>query len=71
MNSRHTNIPIRPKEKPFIYSLWLQDKRLTEAGYLISKGKKPSDIYLDVGFENLSHFYTSFKNKFGITPIAL
>lgn len=48
---------------------WLKEKRLEEAYYLISKkNKKPADIYLDLGFENLSHFYTSFKNKYGVTP---
>lgn len=47
---------------------WLKERRLKEAYYLIkNKGKKPSDIYLDLGFENLSHFYFSFKNKFGMT----
>jgi AraC-like DNA-binding protein len=51
---------------------WLQEKRLTEAHHLIHKKKqKPGDIYLDLGFENLSHFYTSFKQKFGITPEML
>lgn len=48
---------------------WLQEKRLTEARHLIeSKNKKPSSIYLDLGFESLSHFSHSFKKKFGKTP---
>ena len=48
---------------------WLQEKRLTEARYLIeSKNKKASAIYLDLGFESLSHFSHSFKKKFGKTP---
>lgn len=47
---------------------WLRDKRLAEAYYLIKyKKRKPTDIYLDLGFENLSHFYFSFKQKFGVT----
>lgn len=47
---------------------WLKERRLKEAYYLIkNKNKKPSEIYLDLGFENLSHFYFSFKKKFGIT----
>ena len=51
---------------------WLQQKRLSEAHYLIrQKKQKPGDIYLDLGFENLSHFYTSFKQKFGVTPEML
>ncbi|WP_276374398.1 AraC family transcriptional regulator [Chryseolinea sp. H1M3-3] len=48
---------------------WLQEKRLTEAHYLIEKkNKKPSAIYLDLGFESLSHFSHSFKKRFGKTP---
>lgn len=47
---------------------WLLDKRLEEAYYLIKyKDKKPVNIYLELGFENLSHFYSSFKKKYGIT----
>lgn len=48
---------------------WLQDKRLTEARHLIENKKmKPSAIYLDLGFESLSHFSNSFKKKFGRAP---
>ena len=51
---------------------WLQDKRLTEARHLIEiKQQKPSAIYLDLGFESLSHFSHSFKKKFGMAPTAL
>ena len=50
---------------------WLQEKRLTEALYLIEKrNKKPADFYLDLGFESLSHFSHSFKKKFGKAPSA-
>jgi AraC-like DNA-binding protein len=48
---------------------WLQEKRLTEARYLMeTKHMKPSAIYLDLGFETLSHFSHSFKKKFGKAP---
>ena len=48
---------------------WLQERRLTEARHLIeSKNRKPSAIYLDLGFESLSHFSHSFKKKFGKNP---
>lgn len=48
---------------------WLLRKRLEEAHYLIrEKGRKPSDVYLDVGFENLSHFSRSFKQAYGVAP---
>lgn len=47
---------------------WLREKRLEEAFYLIKhKKQKPADFYLDLGFENLSHFYFSFKQKYGLT----
>lgn len=48
---------------------WLLQRRLQEAYYLIKeKGVKPSAVYLDVGFENLSHFSSSFKKAFGVAP---
>jgi len=51
---------------------WLQDKRLNEAKHLIeTKYQKPSAIYLDLGFESLSHFSYSFKKKFGMAPSAV
>ncbi|MDN3693204.1 AraC family transcriptional regulator [Chryseobacterium tructae] len=51
---------------------WLKERRLKEAYYLIkNKDKRPSDIYLDLGFENLSHFYFSFKQKFGVTTTEI
>jgi len=51
---------------------WLQDKRLSEARHLIeTKHQKPSAIYLELGFESISHFSYSFKKKFGMAPTAL
>ncbi len=48
---------------------WLQQKRLSEAYFQIrEKGRKPSDVYLDVGFENLSHFSYTFKKAYGVAP---
>jgi AraC-like DNA-binding protein len=50
-------------------SRWLLQKRLQEAHYLIKeKGRKPSDVYLELGFEDLSHFSYAFKNAFGQAP---
>ncbi len=44
---------------------WLVKRRLQEARFLIEKErKKPSDIYLDLGFESLSHFSVAFKKEF-------
>lgn len=51
---------------------WLVQKRLEEAYFLIDKkNKKPSDIYLDLGFETLSHFSFAFKRRFNLTPSKL
>lgn len=48
---------------------WLQQKRLDQAYYLITrKGKTASDIYLGLGFEDLSHFSFVFKKTFGTSP---
>ncbi|MFD0764801.1 helix-turn-helix domain-containing protein [Mucilaginibacter lutimaris] len=53
-------------------SRWLQQRRLQEAYYLIKeKGKSASDIYIDLGFEDLSHFSYAFKNKYGVAPSRL
>ncbi|MFY0252548.1 helix-turn-helix domain-containing protein [Chitinophaga sp. 30R24] len=51
---------------------WLLEKRLQEARFLIEKkGEKPSDVYLEVGFEDLSHFSYAFKKRYGISPNQL
>ena len=48
---------------------WLQDKRLQKAKETLEQGSlRPSDIYLDFGYNNLSNFSIAFKNKFGISP---
>ena len=51
---------------------WLLSKRLDAAKFLIeNKHQRPSAIYLDLGFESLSHFSHSFKKKFGLMPSQL
>jgi AraC-like DNA-binding protein len=51
---------------------WLTDKRLELAYYhLAERKKKPTEIYLEVGFEDLSHFSYSFKKKYGVSPSQL
>jgi AraC-like DNA-binding protein len=48
---------------------WLQDKRLRKAKELLQVGAlKASDIYFDIGYNNLSNFSIAFKKKFGISP---
>jgi AraC-like DNA-binding protein len=51
---------------------WLQQKRLNDAYYLIKeKGWRSSDVYLEVGFKDLSHFSFAFKKTYGIAPSRL
>jgi AraC-like DNA-binding protein len=51
---------------------WLQKQRLEQAHFLITQNnKRPSDIYLELGFETLSHFSYTFKKQFGQTPTEL
>lgn len=48
---------------------WFQDKRLQKAKELLKEGQlKSSDIYFDLGYNNLSNFSAAFKNKFGKSP---
>lgn len=48
---------------------WIKQKRLELARkLLISTSKKASDVYLEVGFEDLAHFSRSFKSYFGLNP---
>jgi len=51
---------------------WLTEKRLELAYYhLAEKKKKPTEVYLEVGFEDLSHFSFIFKKKYGFSPNQL
>jgi len=50
-------------------SKWFQEKRLEHAALLLkNNSKRPSDIYEETGYENLSNFIQAFKVKFGVTP---
>jgi AraC-like DNA-binding protein len=47
-------------------------KRLQEAYMLIGQqGQKPSGIYLELGFESLSHFSVAYKKMFGHSPATV
>ncbi|PYF77024.1 helix-turn-helix domain-containing protein [Pedobacter nutrimenti] len=51
---------------------WLQQKRLKEAYYLIKeKQQRPGAVYLELGFEDFSHFSFAFKKEFGLAPSEL
>jgi len=48
---------------------WLMDKRLKVAHDKIrNENRKISDVYLEVGFKNLSHFSNAYKKQFGTAP---
>ncbi|ASK29642.1 AraC family transcriptional regulator [Chryseobacterium sp. T16E-39] len=51
---------------------WILQKRLNEAYFLITEmGKTASDIYIEIGFEDLSHFSYAFKKQFGYSPTKI
>ncbi|WP_111594480.1 helix-turn-helix domain-containing protein [Chitinophaga dinghuensis] len=51
---------------------WLQHRRLQEAYFLITqKHLRPTEIYMDLGFEDLSHFSFAFKKQYGQAPTEL
>lgn len=51
---------------------WIQQKRLGDAYFLLKeKGWRTSDVYLEVGFKDFSHFSFAFKKAFGIAPSQL
>jgi len=48
---------------------WFQLKRLNKAKKLLLNNEaKPSEIYMDFGYDSLSNFSTAFKNEFGYSP---
>jgi AraC-like DNA-binding protein len=48
---------------------WFQNKRLEHAHFLIHQEQKnASEIYYEVGYENLSSFIQAYKSKYSITP---
>lgn len=48
---------------------WFRDQRLSKAKELLEdENTKPSDIYLELGYNNLSNFSAAFKKKFKVSP---
>jgi len=61
----------RDFEKVFTISpgRWLLQRRLKEAYTMLKEHKRAvSDVYLDLGFEDLSHFSFAFKKQYGMAP---
>lgn len=53
-------------------SRWLLRRRLQEAYYQVKELRRaPSEVYLEVGFEDLSHFSFAFKKAYGLAPSKL
>jgi len=51
---------------------WLMLKRLELAHYQLEEyQRRPVEVYLEVGFEDLSHFSFAFKKHFGYSPADL
>lgn len=47
---------------------WIRKRRLLKAKeLLLNTNRKPSEFYLELGFESLAHFSRAFKKEFGVT----
>lgn len=50
-------------------ALWLKNKRLDYADFLLrNNSKNVSEISTEIGYESVSHFIKTYKEKFGVTP---
>lgn len=48
---------------------WIMQKRLEVAhDEIVGKGRKVSDVCMDVGFKSLSHFSRLYKQTYGVAP---
>lgn len=68
----HMSLPTFKRKFQQLYNQppakWIQQQRLTLAADLLQKGSKPSEVYLQVGYENHSSFSQAFKAHFGVLP---
>ncbi len=46
---------------------WMQKKRLEIAEYWLKEGKRPKEIYANLGYASLSNFLRAYKNHFGVS----
>ena len=50
-------------------SKWFQERRLEYSALLLrNERKRPSDIYMEIGYDSLTNFIQAFKSKYGKTP---
>ncbi|KQS25439.1 response regulator transcription factor [Dyadobacter sp. Leaf189] len=50
-------------------ALWLKNKRLDYADFLLRNStKNVSEISTEIGYESVSHFIKTYKEKYGVTP---
>ena len=50
-------------------ALWLKNKRLDYADFLLRNStKNVAEIATEIGYESVSHFIKTYKEKFGVTP---
>ncbi|WP_426791840.1 helix-turn-helix domain-containing protein [Sphingobacterium sp. WOUb80] len=47
---------------------WILKKRLEVAYQMLKEGKRVSEVYVEVGFKNPSHFSTAFKKEYNLAP---
>lgn len=68
----HVSLPTFKRKFQKLYNetpgKWMQVQRITLAAELLNKGGKPSEVYLQVGYENHSSFSQAFKDHFGVLP---
>lgn len=50
---------------------YLHARRMERAKTMLDRKLRPSEIYLDLGYESLAAFSTEFKKHFGVPPTAL
>ncbi len=54
---------------PLTPQRWIMQKRLEVAHTeIVKKGRKVSEVCMDVGFKNLSHFSRLYKRAYGAAP---
>jgi AraC-like DNA-binding protein len=50
---------------------YLHQRRMERAKAMLDRKLRPSEIYLDLGYESLAAFSTEFKKHFGVAPTAV